>query len=45
MACSTDFDVKILGKGRARFKRVAAAAVDFNFGVVGMDFRLHEGFP
>jgi hypothetical protein len=45
MACSADFDMKILGKSRAGFKRVAAATVDFDFGVVGMDFRLHEGFP
>ncbi len=45
VAGGADFDVKIFTERGAGFKRIAAAAVNFEFGVVGMDFRLHEGFP
>ena len=41
VARSADFDVKVLAKGRTGLKLVAAAAVDRQRGVIGVDFRLH----
>ena len=44
MTRSADFNVKILTEGRTGLKLVAAAAVDRQRGVIGVDFRLHGVF-